>query len=165
MSSVALQKCSYKKTNRTGILYQIRERVRKLILVFRSQDLVTVDHVFVGFTPVARSNLLAKRVSILRIFPGILVSGFHFPVFIFRGCGEDAAIFNQPIFPTNISTALFEKKSERRSPRGLFVCLYGCKLPRIWRENPLKSVVSISRDYWVYFDIAWTSSKYSECYF
>ena len=36
-----------------------------------------------------------------------------------------SAIFNQPMFPTKISTALFEKKSERRSPRGLFVCLYG----------------------------------------
>ena len=32
-------------------------------------------------------------------------------------------------------------------------------MPRIWRENPLEWVVSISRDYWVYLDIIWKSSK------
>ena len=91
---------------------------------------------------------------------------FLFPDSIFL-CSYFGAVerMQQSLINQYFLQTLFEKKSERRSPRGLFVCLYGCKLPRIWRENPLKSVVSISRDYWVYFDIAWTSSKYSECYF
>jgi len=56
--------------------------------------------------------------------------------------------------PPNIWTALVKKKRTRKSPRG-----WKCsKMPRIWRKNPLKLVVSHSQDYWVYFDITWNSS-------
>ena len=49
------------------------------------------------------------------------------------------------INPLNIWMVLFEKRT-RKSPRGWI------KMPRIWRKNPLKSVLSISRDYWFHFE-------------
>jgi len=59
-----------------------------------------------------------------------------------------SAIFSQPIFLTNIWTALFETEPLKEKPPRL-TC---SKIPRSWRNNPLKWVLSISRDYWFHFE-------------
>jgi len=51
-----------------------------------------------------------------------------------------------------------KKKHERASPRGWGVV----KCRELERKIPLKWVLSISRDYWIYVDIIWKSSKNSE---
>jgi len=110
-------------------------------------------------TPVAGSNLLGKSVLILGTFPeflfpnSILLCSFLGAVkCIYK---SPTAIFSQPMFPIKIWTALFEKETWEEKPLSV---KWG-KLPRIWRNNPLKWVVSISRDYWVYSDITWKGSK------
>ena len=51
-----------------------------------------------------------------------------------------------------------KKKHERESPRGWGVV----KCREFERKNLLKWVVSISRDYWICFEITWKSSKNTE---
>jgi len=102
---------------------------------------------------------LGQRSRFSKLFLGILLSEFRLTVFI-PGAVEwnhksATPIFSQPIFFTNIWMALFEKETwMEKLPR-----LRNSKMPRIWRKNPLKWVVSISRDYWIYSDIIWQSSS------
>ena len=93
--------------------------------------------------------ILRRHVFILRTFPeesqiseisnlGNLKSrDIRFTVFILCGCGVDF------INPSNIWTALFEKETYKAKPPRLKCST----MPRIWRNNPLEWVLSISRDY------------------
>jgi len=112
-------------------------------------------------TPVAGLNLLPVKVSDSPNF----FSGFSYPnsVLLCSFLGLWSGFINpsqqflgNQYFPQTL--ALFEKETSMEKPLR-FTC---SKIPRIRKKNPLKWVVSISRDYWIYFDIIWKSSKDSE---
>jgi len=103
-----------------------------------------------------------KSLQFSQLFLGNLLSKLRYTVFI-PGAAEQihkspTAIFSHPTCLTNISTALFEKEIWKEKPPR-FRC---SKMPRIWKENPLKWVVPISQKYQVYFEITWKSSNSEE---
>jgi len=63
-------------------------------------------------------------------------------------CVHSLGLWSEFINPPNIWTALFEKETyDEKPPR-----LKSRKMPKIWKKNPLKWVLSISRDYLFYFE-------------
>jgi len=63
-------------------------------------------------------------------------------------CVHSSGLWSGFMNPPNIWTALFEKETYKEKP----LRLKCSKMPRICRNNPLKWDLSISRDYWFYFD-------------
>jgi len=78
-----------------------------------------------------------------------------FSEFLGLQSGSSNVIFSQPMFRTNIWTALFEKETLKEKP-SMSKC---SKMFKIWRENLLIWLVSISRDYWGYLHISWWNSE------
>jgi len=63
-------------------------------------------------------------------------------------CVDSLGLWSGFINPPNIWKVLSQKETNKeKTPR--LKCI---KMPRIWRTNPLKWVVSISWVYWVYFE-------------
>ena len=99
-----------------------------------------------------------SRFSNLNFFSDFM---FPNPFYCVHSSGLWSGFINPPLqslvnqcFLQTFERLFSKKKTERRS-----LWLNCNEMPKIWRENPLKWVVSISRDYWVYFDITWKISK------
>ena len=100
-------------------------------------------------TPVAGSNFARGKKS---SFPELFLKNLKFRKSQISGhtfdCVHSLGLWSGFKNPPNIWTALFEKETYKEKPPRL-----KCKkIPRIWRNNPPKWVLSISRDYWGYFE-------------